>query len=930
MCPRSIVEKNYSPNDIEQACYTLWETHRYFEPNGEGKPYCIMLPPPNVTGSLHMGHGFQHTLIDTMIRYQRMLGRRTLWQPGTDHAGIATQLVVETQLEKQGQSRKSMSRDEFLDRVWQWKAESGGQITKQMRRIGTSADWSRERFTLDKGLSDAVCKVFVQLYEEGLVYRGTRLVNWDPKLGTAISDLEVISEEELGSLWHIKYPILDSNEFIIIATTRPETLLGDTAVAVNPQDARYQHLIGKQVQLPLCDRTIPIIADDYVEQEFGSGCVKITPAHDFNDYEVGKRHDLPIINIFTKRATINKNAPLPYQNLDRFQAREQIIADLTALDLLVKIEPHHSKIPRGEKSGVVIEPLLTDQWYVKIKPLAAPAIEAVRKGDIEFIPNNWNKTYFQWMENIEDWCISRQLWWGHRIPAWYDNHGHIYVGYSENDVRFKYKLDESTTLNQDEDVLDTWFSSALWPFSSLGWPEKTSDLEQFYPTSVLFTGFDIIFFWVARMIMMGMKFTGKIPFKQIVITGLICDSEGKKMSKSKGNVLDPIDIIDGISLHDLLKKRTTNLMISSVKDKITKQTKKSYPNGIPAYGADALRFTFCSFASQGRQVRFDINRVDGYRNFCNKLWNAARFVLLCTKDDNGDFDDGAFQYSAADEWILSLLQKTIGSCHEHLANYRFDLLANELYEFVWYEYCDWSLELAKVVLFDETPHAPLKRGTRRTLVHVLSQVLKLLHPIIPFITEALWQRITKITSDNSETIMLCAYPKIEPHLIHPTAETEFEWVKAMIQAVRTLRSEIGISPAKPVPIILCHLDADLKQKVQQYQKILQTLGKISQIDVETERDKQAVYASTLVGTLEILIPMSGLIDKQAELARLDKELAKLDKDIEYAQNKLNSSDFRDKAPTDLIASVEEKLQQTYLSVEKLRSHRANITAIKES
>ena len=930
MCPRSIVEKNYSPNDIEQACYTLWETHRYFEPNGEGKPYCIMLPPPNVTGSLHMGHGFQHTLIDTMIRYQRMLGRRTLWQPGTDHAGIATQLVVETQLEKQGQSRKNMSRDEFLDRVWQWKAESGGQITKQMRRIGTSADWSRERFTLDKGLSDAVYKVFVQLYEEGLIYRGTRLVNWDPKLGTAISDLEVISEEELGSLWHIKYPILDSNEFIIIATTRPETLLGDTAVAVNPQDARYQHLIGKQVQLPLCDRTIPIIADDYVEQEFGSGCVKITPAHDFNDYEVGKRHDLPIINIFTKRATINKNAPLPYQTLDRFQAREQIIADLTALDLLVKIEPHHSKIPRGEKSGVVIEPLLTDQWYVKIKPLAAPAIEAVRKGDIEFIPNNWNKTYFQWMENIEDWCISRQLWWGHRIPAWYDNHGHIYVGYSENDVRFKYKLEESTTLNQDEDVLDTWFSSALWPFSSLGWPEKTSDLEQFYPTSVLFTGFDIIFFWVARMIMMGMKFTGKIPFKQIVITGLICDSEGKKMSKSKGNVLDPIDIIDGISLHDLLKKRITNLMISSVKDKITKQTKKSYPNGIPAYGADALRFTFCSFASQSRQVRFDINRVDGYRNFCNKLWNAARFVLLCTKDDNGDFDDGAFQYSAADEWILSLLQKTIGSCHEHLANYRFDLLANELYEFVWYEYCDWYLELAKVVLFDETPHAPLKRGTRRTLVHVLSQVLKLLHPIIPFITEALWQRITKITSDNSETIMLCAYPQIEPHLIHPTAETEFEWVKAMIQAVRTLRSEIGISPAKPVPIILCHLDADLKQKVQQYQKILQTLGKISQIDVETEQDKQAVYASTLVGTLEILIPMSGLIDKQAELARLDKELAKLDKDIEYAQNKLNSSDFRAKAPTDLIASVEEKLQQTYLSVEKLRSHRANIAAIKES
>lgn len=920
------MEKNYSPIDIEQACYTLWETHRYFEPNGEGKPYCIMLPPPNVTGSLHMGHGFQHTLIDTMIRYQRMMGRRTLWQPGTDHAGIATQLVVETQLEKQGLSRKNMNRDEFLERVWQWKAESGGQITSQMRRIGSSADWTRERFTLDKGLSDAVYKVFVQLYEEGLIYRGTRLVNWDPKLGTAISDLEVLAEEELGSLWHIKYPILDSDDFIVIATTRPETLLGDVAVAVNPHDARYQHLIGKQVQLPLCDRTIPIIADEYVEQEFGSGCVKITPAHDFNDYEVGKRHDLPVINILTKRATINKNAPLAYQTLDRFEARERIIADLTAMDLLVKIEPHHSKIPRGEKSGVVIEPLLTDQWYVKTKPLAAPAIEAVRKGDIQFVPKNWSKTYYQWMENIEDWCISRQLWWGHRIPAWYDNHGHIYVGYSENDVRFKYKLDDNTPLTQDEDVLDTWFSSALWPFSSLGWPEKTLDLEQFYPTSVLFTGFDIIFFWVARMIMMGLKFTGKIPFKQIIITGLICDSEGKKMSKSKGNVLDPIDIIDGISLHDLLKKRTTNLMINSVKDKITKQTKKTYPNGIPAYGTDALRFTFCSLASQSRQVRFDLNRVDGYRNFCNKLWNAARFVLLSTQDGN-DLDDGAFQYSAADEWILSLLQKTIGQCHEHLANYRFDLLANQLYEFVWHEYCDWYLELAKVVLFDDSVYPPLKRGTRRTLTHVLTQILKLLHPIIPYITEALWQRITKISTDNSETIMLCAYPQIEPHLVHPTAESEFEWIKSMIQAVRTLRSEIGISPAKPVSIILCHLNADLKHKVKQHQKILQTLGKISQIEVETERDKQAAYASTLVGTLEILIPISGLIDKEAELARLDKELAKLNKDIEYGQSKLNSREFMEKAPSDLITSVKDKLEQTRNAIEKLRLHRDNIAAI---
>jgi valyl-tRNA synthetase len=921
------VEKNYSPNDIEQACYKLWESHRYFEPHGDGKPFCIMLPPPNVTGSLHMGHGFQHTLIDIMIRYQRMQGRRTLWQPGTDHAGIATQLVVETQLEKQGLNRKNMDREEFLDRVWQWKTESGGQITQQMRRFGSSTDWSRERFTMDKNLSDAVYKVFVQLYEEGLIYRGTRLVNWDPKLGTAISDLEVIAEEELGSLWHIKYPILDSDDSIIIATTRPETLLGDVAVAVNPHDVRYQHLIGKQVQLPLCERTIPIIADDYVEQEFGSGCVKITPAHDFNDYELGKRHDLPTINILTKRATINKNAPVAYQGLDRFAAREQIIADLTALNLLVKVEPHHSKIPRGEKSSVIIEPLLTDQWYVKIKPLAEPAIEAVRKGEIQFTPENWSKTYFQWMENIEDWCISRQLWWGHRIPAWYDSHGHIYVGYSENDVRFRYKLDDSVVLTQDEDVLDTWFSSALWPFSSLGWPEKTSDLEQFYPTSVLFTGFDIIFFWVARMIMMGLKFTGKIPFHHIVITGLICDSEGKKMSKSKGNVLDPIDIIDGISLHDLLKKRTSNLMINSVKDKITKQTQKDYPNGIPAFGADALRFTFCSLASQSRQVRFDLNRVDGYRNFCNKLWNAARFVLLSTKEDSNDFDDGAFQYSSADEWILSSLQTTIGRCHEHLAQYRFDLLANELYDFVWHEYCDWYLELAKVVLFDETPHAALKRGTRRTLIHVLTHILKLLHPIIPFITEALWQRITKISSDNSETIMLCAYPKIEAHLVNPTVEAEFEWVKTVIQAVRTLRSEIGISPAKPVPILLGHVDAELQHKIQHHQKILQTLGKISQIDINLERNQQSVYASTLVGPMEILIPINELIDKSAELARIDKELAKLHKDVDYAQSKLNSNDFRAKAPAELIKSMEEKLEQSRNALKKLNAHRDNIATI---
>ncbi|MCR9191227.1 MAG: valine--tRNA ligase [Gammaproteobacteria bacterium] len=918
------MEKNYSPQDIEQSSYKLWESHRYFEPQGNGKPYCVMLPPPNVTGHLHMGHGFQHTLIDIMVRYQRMMGRRTLWQPGTDHAGIATQLVVEKHLESQGLSRKTMARDEFLDRVWQWKEESGGHITAQMRRTGASPDWSRERFTLDKGLSTAVYKVFIQLHEEGLIYRGNRLVNWDPQLSTAVSDLEVISEEADGSLWHIRYPLVDSEESIIVATTRPETILGDAAVAVHPEDERYKHLIGKQVELPLCDRTIPIIADEYVDQAFGSGCVKITPAHDFNDYEIGKRHNLPQLNIFTKRATTNKNVPANYQGMDRFVARDRIIEDLKALDLLVTVESHRTKIPKGEKSGAIIEPLLTDQWYVKTEPLARPAIDAVRKGDIRFVPENWSKTYYQWMENIEDWCISRQLWWGHRIPAWYDTQGKAYVGYSENDVRFKYKLDPNLALVQDEDVLDTWFSSALWPFSSLGWPEKTVELEQFYPTTVLFTGFDIIFFWVARMIMMGLKFTGKIPFKEVVITGLVCDSEGKKMSKSKGNVLDPIDIIDGISLPDLLKKRTSNLLINSIRDKVSKQTKKAYPNGIPAYGTDALRFTFCSLASNNRQVRFDLQRVDGYRNFCNKLWNATRFVLLSTEEDNGDMDDGAFQYSPAEEWILTLLQRTIARCHEHIANYRFDLLANQLYDFVWHEYCDWYLEFSKVVLFDEEARAPVIRGTRRTLVHVLSRILKLLHPIIPFITEALWQQINKVSSDSSDTIMLCAYPHVEEQLIYPHAEEEFIWIKAMIQAIRTLRAEIGVSPAKQIPVTILHANPDTAQKLQHHQRTLMVLAKLSHIDIQDRQPESKAFASTLVGNLEIIIPMAGLIDKHAELARIDKEITKLTKDLAFAKGKLGSDNFTAKAPADVIAAMRDKLEQTELAMRKLETHRINI------
>jgi valyl-tRNA synthetase len=921
------MEKTYSPEAIEQASYQQWENHHYFQPQGNGKKFCIMLPPPNVTGSLHMGHGFQHTIMDALTRYHRMLGDKTLWQPGTDHAGISTQLVVERQLEAQGIAKKDLKREEFLNHVWAWKNESGSTITKQMRRIGASVDWTRERFTMDNGLSAAVQKVFIQLYDEGLIYRGTRLVNWDPKLGTAVSDLEVLSEEEDGFLWHIRYPIADSTEALVVATTRPETLLGDTAVAVHPEDDRFKHLIGKQVQLPLCERTIPIIADEYVDKEFGSGCVKITPAHDFNDHEVGKRHQLANTNIFTKKATINKNAPLKYQGMDRFVAREQIIKDLQEQGYLVKTEPHKLKIPRGEKSGVVIEPLLTDQWYVKTKPLAEPAIAAVKKGDIRFIPENWSKTYFQWMDNIEDWCISRQLWWGHRIPAWYDNQGAIYVGYSENDVRFKYKIDETTPLKQDEDVLDTWFSSALWPFSTLGWPERTPELEQFYPTSVLVTGFDIIFFWVARMIMMGLKFTGKVPFKDILITGLIRDSEGHKMSKSKGNVLDPLDIIDGIDIDSLVEKRTSSLMLGSARNKIIKATRKEFPEGISAYGTDALRFTYCSLASTGRNVRFDMGRVEGYRNFCNKLWNAARYVLLNTDEEQVDFGDGAFQYSPADLWILSRLQQTISKTHHYFDTYRFDLLASTLYEFVWYEYCDWYLELSKPLLQDENALPAMKRGTQKTLINVLNLILKLLHPLMPFITEEIWQKTSKFTDESETTIMLSAYPQVDESFINEEIEEELEWLKSAIQAVRTIRSEMSISPSKQIPLNVRHYTPMLKERLEKYQQTLKFLSKINNIHFLAADEKIPVSATAVLGEMELLIPMADLIDKEAELARLAKEIAKLDKDITLAQDKLNNPKFTDKAPAEIIAKEQEKLAQANLSKEKLLQHKARIESL---
>lgn len=923
------MDKTYSPETIEKKWYKQWETNHFFQPQGEGKKYCIMLPPPNVTGSLHMGHGFQHSIMDALTRYHRMLGHKTLWQPGTDHAGISTQLVVERQLDAQGISRKELTREEFLERVWQWKSESGNTITQQMRRLGDSVDWSRERFTMDDGLSAAVQKVFVQLYDEGLIYRGSRLVNWDPKLGTAVSDLEVLSEEEDGFLWHIRYQVVDSDESLVVATTRPETLLGDTAVAVHPEDSRFAHLIGRYVHLPLCDRTIPIIADEYVDKEFGSGCVKITPAHDFNDHEVGKRHDLPVINILTKKGTINKHAPLKFQGMDRFVAREQIIKDLEENNLLVKTEPHKLKVPRGEKSNVIIEPLLTDQWYVNIKPLAEPAIAAVKNGDIRFIPENWDKTYFQWMENIEDWCISRQLWWGHRIPAWYDTQGNIYVGYSENDVRFKYNLNDSTPLKQDEDVLDTWFSSALWPFSTLGWPERTPELEQFYPSAVLVTGFDIIFFWVARMIMMGLKFTGKIPFKEVFITGLIRDSEGHKMSKSKGNVLDPLDIIDGIDIDSLIAKRTSNLMLTSVKDKIIKATRKEFPDGISAYGTDALRFTYCSLASTGRNVRFDLNRVEGYRNFCNKLWNAARYVMLnLDEEEQVDFEDGAFQYSPADQWILSRLQHTIEKAHHYFETYRFDLLANTLYEFVWHEYCDWYLELSKPILQDEHSLSAMKRGTRKTLIHVLDQILKLLHPLMPFITEEIWQRTSKFTNENnSNTIMLCAYPKVNAAFINNAIEEELEWLKSAIQAIRTIRSEMSISPAKLIPLQIKNISPELRERVEKYKQTLMVLSKLTQIHYLGVDEKAPVSASAVLGDIELLIPMANLIDKDAEMARLTKEIAKLDKDISLAEGKLSNPKFTDKAPADIIAKEQEKLSQAQQTKEKLLQHKIRIESL---
>ncbi len=921
------MDKTYNPHDIEQRWYQTWESNGYFAPSGKGDPYCIMIPPPNVTGTLHMGHAFQDTLMDALIRFHRMKGDNTLWQPGTDHAGIATQMVVERQLIAENKTRHDLGRETFVERIWEWKAESGGAITQQLRRMGASVDWRRERFTMDEGLSDAVSKVFISLYDEGLIYRGKRLVNWDPVLHTAISDLEVISEEENGFLWHMRYPLADGSGHLVVATTRPETMLGDTAVAVHPEDARYQHLIGKEIELPLTGRRIPIIADDYVDPEFGTGCVKITPAHDFNDYEMGQRHQLPLINIFTIDATINDEAPEKYRGMDRFEARKQIVEDLKALDLLEKIDDHKLMVPRGDRSGTVIEPFLTDQWYVKIEPLAKPAIEAVESGKIRFIPENWDKTYYEWMRNIQDWCISRQLWWGHRIPAWYDDEGNIYVAASEKEARQKYQLDENLALRQDEDVLDTWFSSALWPFSTLGWPEDTAELRTFYPTSVLVTGFDIIFFWVARMIMMGLKFMGDVPFHEIYVHGLIRDAEGQKMSKSKGNVLDPIDLIDGIDLESLVKKRTSNMMQPEKAAQIEKSTRKHFPDGIPAYGTDAMRFTFAALASNGRDIRFDLQRIEGYRNFCNKIWNAARYVQMQCENEDTAIDGGDMQLSLADRWILSELQKTIATVTEHIDKYRFDITAKAMYEFTWHEYCDWYLELSKPLLFSKTASEAEKRGTRHTLVSVLETMLRLMHPIMPFITEEIWQQIKPLAGASGDTIMLADYPAHDPERIDEDAERDIGWLKSFVLGVRKIRGEMSISPGKPLPVMLANWTAEDRERFERNNDFIVQLARLETVSWLDSEDDAPESAMALAGEMKILIPLAGLIDRDAEIERLEKEIAKLQGNLDKTEARLNNPSFSGKAPPAVVEQTRKQAEEQKATLEQLKTQLEKIRAI---
>ncbi len=920
------MEKTFQPDAIEYKWYQEWESQGYFSPSGQGRPYSIMIPPPNVTGSLHMGHGFQDTIMDALIRYHRMQGCDTLWQPGTDHAGIATQMVVERQLEAQGIKRHDIGRDAFVEKVWEWKAQSGGTITSQLRRLGASLDWSRERFTMDPGLSNAVQKVFIDLYQEGLIYRGQRLVNWDPKLHTAVSDLEVLNEEEQGSLWHFRYPITGTKDFLVVATTRPETMLGDTAVAVNPNDQRYHHLVGQTIDLPLCDRTIPIIADDYVDQEFGTGCVKITPAHDFNDYEVGKRHDLVMINVFTDNAEINSTAPEAYHGLDRFDARARIVADLEGLGLLEKIEPHTLKVPRGDRSGAVIEPYLTDQWYVDAKKLAVPAIAAVENGDIEFVPKQWENTYFAWMRDIQDWCISRQLWWGHRIPAWYDQQGTVYVGSDEVAVRAQYQLDDSVVLRQDDDVLDTWFSSALWTFSTLGWPEQTPELQRYHPTSVLVTGFDIIFFWVARMIMMTLHFKREVPFKTVYVHGLVRDAEGQKMSKSKGNVLDPIDLIDGIDLETLVSKRTSGMMQPQKAKAIEKATRKHFPEGIPSYGTDALRYTFYSLASTGRDIRFDLGRIEGYRNFCNKIWNASRYVM--TQCEQIDLQ-GEKELGDAERWIQGRLNQTLAQVENSMTQYRFDHASQSLYEFFWNDYCDWYLEFSKPVLWDDAASDERKRGTYFTLISVLEAALRMLHPFMPFITEEIWQRAAPLLGEHKPSIMLASYPQTTDfETATPAVNASIERIQALIGATRTLRSDMNLNPGQVLPAILFSEHSNAMQAVQANESLLTKLAKLESITWTQEKSNVPASASLIAGDIELCIPLTGLIDIEKEVERISKRIEQLTKEIDRLDGKLANPNFADRAPAEVVAKEKEKLDVYQNELGKMQEQLESVKALK--
>ncbi|MDP3293308.1 MAG: valine--tRNA ligase [Nevskia sp.] len=1038
------MDKTFDPSRVEAQWCQTWEADGCYQPSGSGKPYSIMIPPPNVTGTLHMGHAFQHTVMDALTRYHRMAGFDTLWQPGTDHAGIATQMVVERNLKLAGEpSRAELGREKFLDKVWEWKKYSAGTISQQIRRMGSSVDWSREAFTMDPAYSKAVVEHFVRLHEDGLIYRGKRLVNWDPVLQTAISDLEVVQEEENGKLWHFRYPLANGATYvnaegetlgyIVVATTRPETMLGDTAVAVHPEDPRYSALVASKatVMLPLCNREIAIVADDYVDPAFGTGCVKITPAHDFNDYALGQRHKLALINVLTKAAAINDDVPEPYRGLDRMVARKKIVADLEAdttypnchsgesrnpesesaqLDpgfrrddevgegaaagakpakpvyprgLVDKIVDHKLKVPRGDRSGAVLEPYLTDQWFVDLTresrhdgqpgkggrlAITQPAIDAVESGRIRFVPDNWKTTYFHWLNNIQDWCISRQLWWGHRIPAWYDDAGNVYVGRSEEEVRAKYpELGGSDgsrpALRQDEDVFDTWFSSDIWPMATLGWPDNTEALKKWYPSSVLVTGFDIIFFWVARMVMMGQYFQQDVPFKDVFITGLVRDPEGNKMSKSKGNVLDPLDVVDGITLDALIAKRTTGLMNPATAPKIEAKTAKDYPKGIEAVGVDALRFTFAALATNGRDVRFDAARAEGYRNFCNKIWNASRFVLInvgaldaetgaelpspfgrgaggegTQLDENSLLvsaesltptplpeGEGHYTLSTADRWIISRLQKLEAEAAAHFEAYRFDLLAASLYQFIWNEYCDWYLELTKPVMQGSDELA--KRGARRTLVRVLEVWLRLLHPIMPFITEEIWQKVAPLAGKTGSTIMLEPYPVANSARIDEAAEADVEWLKGFMLGVRQIRGEMDIPPGKPLPVLIQNASAADAERIARFAASVSFLARLESIRVLNAADEAPQSATALLGSMKILVPMAGLIDKAAELARLAKLKAKLENDLKMNEARLASDKFVNGAPPAVIDKERARVAQQKAELATLTEQEASISAL---